>query len=69
MSRKLEISRRDFMAGAFRGRNAPLAPTEEIRISRDFEAPTNAPDVPEWGEQGLREVLESMNDLSGIEEP
>jgi ferredoxin-type protein NapG len=43
--------------------------TEEARISRDFEAPQNAPDMPGWGEQGLRKVLESMNDLSGIEEP
>lgn len=43
--------------------------TEEARISRDFKAPRNAPDVPEWGEQGLRKVLESMDDLSGIEEP
>jgi len=43
--------------------------TEEARISRDFQAPRKAPDVPAWGEQGLRKVLESMNDLSGIEEP
>ena len=43
--------------------------TEEARISRDFEAPKNAPDVPGWGEAGLRKVLESMDDLSGIEEP
>ncbi len=43
--------------------------TEDARISRDFEAPRNAPDVPAWGEQGLRKLLDDMDDLSGIEEP
>jgi len=43
--------------------------TEEPRISRDFQAPKNAPEMPEWGDAGLRKVLESMDDLSGIEEP
>ena len=53
------------MTGGFRSRDADPAATG----TRDFEAPMNAPDVPEWGEEGLRKVLESMNDLSGIEEP
>ena len=75
MSRQPDINRRDFMTGAFRGRNAALAATaarastEAPKCSRDSEVPMCAPDVPEWGDRGLRKVLESMNDLSGIEEP
>ncbi|MBW2269907.1 MAG: ferredoxin-type protein NapG [Deltaproteobacteria bacterium] len=42
---------------------------EETFISRDFEAPRNAPEIPEWGEESLRDVLEKLDDLSGIEEP
>ena len=42
---------------------------EETKISRDFTAPDSAPDIPEWGERGLEQVLESLNDLKGIHEP
>ena len=41
--------------------------TEEPVVSRDFEAPTTAPDIPEF-EGNLERVLEEMGDLSGIEE-
>jgi ferredoxin-type protein NapG len=41
---------------------------EEATISRDFVAPRNAPDIPEW-ENGMERVLEQMEDLRGIEEP
>jgi ferredoxin-type protein NapG len=41
---------------------------EEAHISRDFTAPTRAPDLPQW-EDGMDRVLEQMHDLSGIEEP
>jgi ferredoxin-type protein NapG len=41
---------------------------EEAEISADFPAPETAPDIPQW-EGSLDRVLESMNDLSGIEEP
>jgi cytochrome c-type protein NapB len=54
MGGRSNISRRHLLTGAFR---------------RDSEAPPDAPDVPEWGEDDLRGVLEEMNDLSGIEEP
>lgn len=39
---------------------------EEARISKDFVAPTAAPEVEGWGDD--KAVLDSMNDLSGIEE-
>jgi ferredoxin-type protein NapG len=41
---------------------------EEATISRDFTAPDSAPDIPAW-EDNMGRVLESMDDLSGIEEP
>jgi ferredoxin-type protein NapG len=41
---------------------------EEAVISRDFTAPEAAPDIPAW-EENMSRVLESMDDLSGIEEP
>jgi ferredoxin-type protein NapG len=41
---------------------------EEATISRDFTAPEGPPDIPAW-EGNLDRVLESMDDLSGIEEP
>jgi len=41
---------------------------EPARISRDFTAPAQAPELPEW-EDGMDRVLEQMQDLSGIEEP
>ena len=41
---------------------------EEARVSRDFTAPEEAPEVKGW-DDGLEKVLEAMDDLSGIEEP
>jgi ferredoxin-type protein NapG len=41
---------------------------EDAKISRDFTAPDSAPDIPAW-EENMDRVLESLNDLSGIEEP
>jgi ferredoxin-type protein NapG len=41
---------------------------EDAVISRDFTAPEAAPDIPAWREN-MGRVLESMDDLSGIEEP
>ena len=41
---------------------------EEAIISRDFSAPETAPDLPAWLDN-MDRVLESMDDLSGIEEP
>ena len=60
MSRRADLSRREFLKGAFRERDA-ACPTE---ASRDF----TTPEVPEW-ERGMDRVLEAMDDLSGIEEP
>jgi ferredoxin-type protein NapG len=51
------------------GEHYRLGWEEEAVISRDFAAPRNAPDLPEWGEKGLERVLEELSDLSGIEEP
>jgi ferredoxin-type protein NapG len=42
---------------------------EEPVISRDFEAPQGAPEIPEWGDEGLERVIEKMDDLTGIAEP
>lgn len=42
---------------------------EEARISRDFTAPEQAPDVPGWGDDNMDRVLKQMEDLSGIEDP
>ena len=64
MSRRPDLSRRDFLTGAFRRPNRPLA-----AIGRDFSGPESAPDVPEWGDQALEQVIASLNDLTGIEEP
>jgi ferredoxin-type protein NapG len=41
---------------------------EEAHLSRDFIAPGQAPEIPEW-EGSMDRVLEQMDDLSGIEEP
>ena len=60
VSRRAYMSRRKFLKGAFRERDA-ACPTE---ASQDF----TTPEVPEW-ESGMDRVLEAMDDLSGIEEP
>jgi ferredoxin-type protein NapG len=41
---------------------------DETETGRDLEVSESAPDLPGW-EENLDRVLESMNDLSGIEEP
>jgi ferredoxin-type protein NapG len=41
---------------------------EETEISRDFQAPESAPQIPEF-EGSLERALEKLDDLSGIEEP
>jgi ferredoxin-type protein NapG len=50
------------------GENYRLGWLEEAEISRDFEAPESAPDLPQW-RGSLDRVLEQMDDLTGIEEP
>ena len=52
------------MTGSYRSRDRALE-----AVSRDFGGAPNTPDVPEWGEDELCDVLEQMNDLTGIEEP
>jgi ferredoxin-type protein NapG len=41
---------------------------DEAEVSREFEAPESAPDLPQW-RNNMDRVLEEMDDLSGIEEP
>jgi hypothetical protein len=62
MGQRPDISRRDFLSGSFRGRDG----TAEAPA---WSHPLDQPDQPEWGEQGLERVLESLHDLSGIEDP
>ena len=67
------VSRREFLTRAFRPREAESATTgrlDETEISPTLAAPETAPEVPDWdGEGNLDRVLESLNDLRGIQEP
>jgi hypothetical protein len=66
MSSRTEVSRREFLTRAFRPPGAP----GEAEINPDLAAPETAPEVPDREAQGnLDRVLESLNDLSGIQEP
>jgi hypothetical protein len=71
MSSRTEVSRRELLTRAFRPRDAALATTsglDEAESRRALAAPETAPEVPDW-EGNLDRVLESLNDLSGIQEP
>jgi ferredoxin-type protein NapG len=50
------------------GEHYRLGWKEENRISRDFTAPERAPEMPGW-ENNLDDVIETLDDLTGIEEP
>jgi hypothetical protein len=76
VKRKEAISRRQFLTGAFRGRNAVPSETGAA-LPRDlvqgklgerycFEW-NEEPHVPDW-ENGIDSVLEEMEDLKGIED-
>jgi len=56
------------MAKGVRGEHYRFGWKEKARISRDFTAPERAPEMPEW-EDNLDQVIESLHDLTGIEEP
>jgi len=64
----IKVLRREVAKGAL-GAHYRFGWREDAVISRDFEAPSGAPAIPDWDERGLEKVIESMNDLSGIEEP
>jgi len=64
----IKVLRREVAKGAL-GEHYRFGWKEEAVISRDFVAPQGAPEIPGWGEQGLEQVIEEMDDLSGIEEP
>jgi len=76
MTRKAEITRRQFLTGAFRARDPArgklaepygLGWQKDPRFSRDFTAPETAPRIPDW-DDGIEHVLEEMEDLKGIED-
>ncbi|MBW2493258.1 MAG: hypothetical protein JRE43_00785 [Deltaproteobacteria bacterium] len=78
MKRKLAISRRQFLTGAFRGRDAappeaeapPALPRDLARAKlaeRYCFAWNEEPETPDW-EKGLDGVLEEMENLKGIED-
>jgi len=61
-----EISRRQFLTGAFR-EHYRFGWKEESRIGRDCTAPEAPPKIQGW-EDGIDHVLEEMEDLKGIED-
>ena len=66
MSSRTEVSRRELLTRAFRLPGA----RDEAEVTLDLAAAGTAPEVPDWdGEGNLDRVLESLNDLTGIEEP
>jgi hypothetical protein len=69
VTRKAEISRRQFLTGAFRRRDVALSRTAAISAlpGRDFTAPETAPQIPDW-DDGIDRVLEEMENTKGIED-
>jgi hypothetical protein len=69
VTRKAKISRRQFLTGAFRERDAALSRTAATAalLGRDFTAPETAPRIPDWGD-GIDSVLEEMESTKGIED-
>jgi len=76
--REATISRRQFLTGAFRGRDAVPAETRATSappsdlgrgklVERYCFAWDREPQVPDW-KNGLDGVLEEMEDLTGIED-
>jgi hypothetical protein len=69
VTRKADISRRQFLTGTFRERDTALSETGTASTmpSRKITAPETAPQIPDWDE-GIDRVLEEMEDLKGIED-
>jgi hypothetical protein len=69
VTRKADISRRQFLTGAFRERDVALSKTGTASTlpSWKITAPETAPQIPDWDE-GIDRVLEEMEDLKGIED-
>jgi hypothetical protein len=69
VTRKAKISRRQFLTGAFRGRDVALSRTEVTSAlpGRDFTTPETAPQIPDW-DDGIDSVLEEMENTKGIED-
>jgi len=76
VKRRAAISRRQFLTGAFRGRDA--APSETASaLPRDFAQGKlgdrycftwdEEPQIPDW-DNGIDSVLEEMENLKGIED-
>ena len=69
VTQRAKINRRQFLTGAFRGRNVALSRTEVTSAlpGRDFTTPETAPQIPDW-DDGIDSVLEEMENLKGIED-
>ena len=78
VKRKLAISRRQFLTGAFRGRGdahpeaeTPPALPRDLARAKLAEhycfAWSEEPEIPDW-DKGLDGVLEEMENLKGIED-
>ncbi len=71
MSRDRAIGRRDFLLGAFRGRNRAVAFTGMGAWTHALDESRGAEDTPrppDW-ERDMDHVLKEMHDLKGIEDP